>query len=468
MQRRDSVGRIKYGQFLRCTLLRPGIEMSVSPLATQPHEFRSRRRRLMDSLADGVIVIAAGHDTPRNNDVDHQYRQDSSFWYLTGFDEPDAVAVLRPKSHTPYTLFVRPYDPTFEIWLGRRAGVIGAVGPLGANAAYPLEQLDSQLPKLLAEYDTVHYALGSDERVDGIVSGLIKQRRRMAQRGSKPIRRIEDPSGHIESMRQLKTEDEVALLQRAIDITAHGFEAAMRTAAPGLAEYEVQAALERPFRRLGSPRNGYPSIVAGGANACVLHYVRNDETLGSDDLLLIDAGAEYGYYTADVTRTWPVSGTFTPPQREIYDIVLESQRKAIAEVKPGIGFDDVHRVATRALIQGLLDLGIMEGGVDQILQDASYRDYYMHATSHWLGLDVHDCGAYRDDKGQVRLRPGMVLTVEPGLYFGPQAKQTPDAYRGIGIRIEDDVLVTEDGCRVLSEAIPKNPEELEAIVRDSR
>ena len=442
--------------------------MTANLLATQPQEFRSRRRRLMDSLTGGAIVIAAGHESPRNNDVDHQYRQDSSFWYLTGFDEPDAVAVLRPGSDTPYTLFVRPYDPTFEIWVGRRAGVRGAVGALGANAAYPIDELDTQLPSLLSEYDTIYYALGSDDRVDGIISGLVKQRRRMAQRGAKSIRRIEDPTAQVDGMRQVKTDDEIALMQRAIDITAVGFQAAMQTAAPGVNEYEVQAALEGPFRHLGSPRNGYPSIVAGGANACVLHYIRNNEELGPQDLLLIDAGAEYAYYTADVTRTWPVSGEFTPEQRAAYDIVLESQKKAIAAVKPGAGFDDVHRVATRVLIEGLVDLNIMQGDVEQILSDASYRDYYMHATSHWLGLDVHDCGPYRDDKGQIRLRPGMVLTIEPGLYFGPQAKQTPEAYRGIGIRIEDDVLVTEDGCRVLSERIPKEPDELEAIVKDSR
>ena len=442
--------------------------MSADLLATQPQEFRSRRGRLMQCLPDGAIVIAAGHDVPRNNDVDHQYRQESSFWYLTGFDEPDAVAVLRPGSHTPYTLFVRPYDPTFEIWVGRRAGVRGAVGPLGANAAYPLDQLDAQLPKLLADCETIHYALGSDDRVDGIISGLVKQRRRMAQRGMKSVRRIEDPTAQIEVMRQLKSGIEIDLLQKAIDITAEGFLTAMQTAAPGVWEYEVQAALERPFRHLGSPRNGYPSIVAGGANACVLHYVRNDEALGPEDLLLIDAGAEYGYYTADVTRTWPVNGSFTGPQRAIYDIVLESQKKAIAAVKPGVGFDDVHRIATRVLVEGLIELDIMRGDAGQIMGDASYRDYYMHATSHWLGLDVHDCGPYRDEKGQIRLRPGMVLTVEPGLYFGPQAKLTPEAYRGIGIRIEDDVLVTEDGCRVLSEGIPKEPDELEAIVRDSR
>ena len=442
--------------------------MSADVLVTQPSEFSSRRRRLMQSLSNGAIVVAAGHDASRNNDVDHEFRQPSTFWYLTGFDEPDAVAVLRPGSDTPYTLFVRPYDPTFEIWVGYRAGVRGAVGALGANAAYPVDQLDSQLPKVLADCDTIHYALGSDDRVDGIISGLVKRRRGMTQRGAKPIRRIEDPTTTIDLMRQIKTEDEIALLQRAIDITAHGFDAAMRTAAPGVHEFEVQAALERPFRQHGSPRNGYPSIVAGGANACVLHYVRNRDALGPEDLLLIDAGAEYGFYTADVTRTWPVSGKFTPPQRAIYELTLESQRKAIADVKPGAGFDDVHRTATRTLIQGLVDLGIMSGSVDGIMEQQSYRDYYMHATSHWLGLDVHDCGPYRDDRGQVRLRPGMVLTVEPGLYFGPQAKQTPDIYRGIGIRIEDDVLVTEDGCCVLSDAIPKDPDELEAIVAESR
>lgn len=442
--------------------------MTADVLATQPREFNSRRRRLLESLPDGAIVLAAGHEAARNNDVDHEYRQPSTFWYLTGFDEPDAVAVLRPGSDTPYTLFVRPYDPTFEIWVGHRAGVRGAVGALGANAAYPIDQLDSQLPELLADYDTVHYALGSDDRVDGIISSLVKRRRGMAQRGAKPVHRIEDPTATIDLMRQIKTGEEIALLQHAIDITAHGFAAAMRTAAPGVHEYEVQAALEGPFRHLGSPRNGYPSIVAGGSNACVLHYIRNRDPLGPDDLLLIDAGAEYGFYTADVTRTWPVSGKFTPPQRAIYELTLESQRRAIADVKPGVGFDDVHRTATRTLVQGLIDLDIMSGSVDDIMEQQSYRDYYMHGTSHWLGLDVHDCGPYRDDRGQVRLRPGMVLTIEPGLYFGPQAKQAPDIYQGIGIRIEDDVLVTEDGCRVLSEAIPKDPDELESIVLDSR
>jgi Xaa-Pro aminopeptidase len=422
----------------------------------------------MESASGGAIVLAAGHDSPRNNDVDHEYRQSSSFWYLTGFDEPDAVAILRPGSHTPYTLFVRPYDPMFEIWVGRRAGVTGAVGPLGANAAYPLDQLDTQLPKLMADYDTIHYALGTDQHVDDIITGMVKRRRGMAQRGAKSVRRIEDPTAQIDVMRQSKSDDEIALLQNAIDITAVGFETAMRTAAPGVYEYEVQAALEASFRHLGSSRNGYPSIVAGGANACVLHYVRNRDMLGDDALLLIDAGAEYGYYTADVTRTWPVSGKFTPPQRALYDVVLESQHRAIAAVKPGVGFDDVHRVATLALVEGLIDLGVLGGNADDVMSRQAYRDYYMHATSHWLGLDVHDCGPYRDDRGQVRLRPGMVLTVEPGLYFGPQAKQAPEIYRGIGIRIEDDVLVTDDGCRVLSQAIPKEPAELEAIVAGSR
>ena len=442
--------------------------MSADAPAMTPLAFQARRRRLMESLSGGAIILAAGHDSARNNDVDHEYRQSSAFWYMTGFDEPDAVAVLRPGSHTPYTLFVRPYDPNFAIWVGQRAGVIGAVGPLGANAAYPLERLETQLPKLLADYDTLHYALGSDDRLDGIISGLVKRRRGLAQRGSKSVRRIEDPTLQVDLMRQIKTDAEIALLQRAIDITAHGFDAAMRAAAPGVHEYEVQAALERPFRQLGSPRNGYPSIVAGGANACTLHYIRNRDPLGPDDLLLIDAGAEYGYYTADVTRTWPVSGRFTGPQRAVYDLVLEAQRQGIAAVKPGAGFDDVHKATTRVLVQGLIDLGVMTGAVDDIMDGAAYRDYYMHATSHWLGLDVHDCGPYRDDKGQTRLRPGMVLTVEPGLYFGPQAKKTPDCYRGIGIRIEDDVLVTAAGRRVLSQGIPKDPDELEAIVADGR
>lgn len=427
-------------------------------------QFAKRRHDLMNSLHDGAIIIAAGHEAPRNNDVDYEFRQQSSFWYLTGFDEPDAVAVLRPGSPEPYALFVRPYDPKFEIWVGFRVGVEGAMDRLGADVAYSIEDLDEELPKLLEDVETVYYSLGTDELLDKLVSGLVSQRRRAAQRGGKPLLSIEDPKPVIDQMRLFKSSEEIAALQQAIDVTARGFEAAMRASHPGTYEYQVQAQLESEFRRLGSPRNGYPSIVASGANSCILHYVRNRAQMNDGDLLLIDAGAEVDFYTADITRTWPVNGKFSPEQRAVYDIVLEAQRQAIDIIGPEVQLDDVHQAALRVLVQGLVDLGVLKGEVDGLIEDKAHQPYYMHGTSHWLGLDVHDAGKYRDGETSIALREGMVFTVEPGLYFGTQATDSPAHLKGIGIRIEDNVLVTADGHRVLSSAIPSQVAEIEALV----
>ncbi|MFQ6030898.1 MAG: aminopeptidase P N-terminal domain-containing protein, partial [Dehalococcoidia bacterium] len=422
--------------------------------------FAERRARLMQSLGNGAIILTAGHDQMRNNDVDHEFRQQSSFWYLTGFDEPDAVAVLRPGSDQPYALFVRPFDARFEIWVGFRVGVEGAQERLGADVAFSIEQLEEELPKLLAEVETVHYSLGSDEKVDKLVNDLVAQRRAGAQRGGTPLLSIMEPRPVIDRMRLIKSAEEIELMQQAIDISAQGFEAAMRSTAPGVYEYQVQTDMEAQFRRLGSPRNGYPSIVASGANACILHYIKNRAQMQEGDLLLIDAGAEWEFYTADVTRTWPVSGRFTPEQRAVYDIVLEAQRQAIAAVAPGTGMDQAHQVALKVLVQGLVDLGVLEGEVDSLIEDKVYSPYYMHGTSHWLGLDVHDAGQYRSGETPTELQEGMVFTVEPGLYFGTQAPDSPEHLKGIGIRIEDDVLVTADGCRVLTAAIPKQVSEM--------
>ena len=431
-------------------------------------QFAKRRQELMSALGDGAIIIAAGHDVPRNNDVDYEFRQQSSFWYLTGFDEPDAVAVLRPGSSEPYALFVRPYDPKFEIWIGLRVGVEGAVERLGADVAYSVEDIDEQLPKLLEDVETLYYSLGSDETLDRLVSNLVRRRRGAAQRGGKPLLSIEDPKPVIDQMRLIKSSEEVAALQQAIDATARGFEAAMRATRPGRYEYQVQAQLEAEFRRLGSPRNGYPSIVASGPNSCILHYIRNRAQMNDGDLLLIDAGAEVDYYTADVTRTWPVNGKFSPEQRAVYDVVLEAQRQAIDIIGPEVRLDDVHQAALRVLVQGLVDLGVLEGDVDGLIEQKAHRPYYMHGTSHWLGLDVHDAGKYREGETSVALREGMVFTVEPGLYFGSQATDSPAALKGIGIRIEDNVLVTADGHRVLSAVIPSQVADIEALVGTSR
>jgi Xaa-Pro aminopeptidase len=359
---------------------------------------------------------------------------------------------------------VRPYDPKFEIWVGPRAGVEGAVRDFGADVAYSTAELEEQLPQLLEDVETVYYSLGSDGPLDKLISELVQHRRSGAQRGGKALLSIEDPKPAIDQMRLIKSPDEIAALQRAIEVTAQGFAAAMRGTRPGLYEYQVQSQLEAEFRRLGSPRNGYPSIVASGANSCILHYIKNRAPMNDGGLLLIDAGAEVDYYTADITRTWPVNGKFTPEQRAAYQVVLEAQRKATEIIAPEVRFDDVHLTALRVLVQGLIDFGALQGDLDGLIEQKAYQPYYMHATSHWLGLDVHDAGQYRVNDTSVALREGMVFTVEPGLYFGPQATESPEAFKGIGIRIEDNVLVTANGHQVLSAAIPSQVAEIESLV----
>lgn len=427
-------------------------------------DFASRRARLTESLGDGAIILAAGHLANRNHDVEYEFRQDSTFWYYTGLDEPDAVAVIRPGADEPYVLFVNPFDPKYEIWVGRRVGVEGATETLGADEAFPVEELDEKLPELLAETATIYYALGSDRRLDRLVTDLIVRRRSSGQRDGSYVGRIVDPVSAIGAMRVVKSDKEIEALQRAIDITASGFDQAIRATRPGLREYHVQTALENEFRRLGSPRNGYPSIVASGGNSCILHYITNRDEIRDGDLLLIDAGAEVDYYGADITRTWPASGKFTPEQRDVYDIVLAAQKEAIAVIAPGVEFAEVHKTAREVLIQGLLDLGALDGDMDDIIEEREYEPYYMHGTSHWLGLDVHDAGVYKNGEDSVVLQEGMVFTVEPGLYFGSQAEDPPEHLKGIGIRIEDDVVVTADGHRVMSAAVPKEPDDIESIV----
>ena len=400
----------------------------------------------------------------RNGDVEHPFRQPSTFHYLTGFEEPDAVAVLRPGHDEPFTLFVRPHDPAMAIWVGPRLGVEGAVEQLGADAAHPIEELERELPQLLAEAGTVYFSLGGDERVERLLSRLVAQRRAASQAGVPPIEAIIDPAPLVDAQRLIKSREEIAALQRAIDITGSGLEAAMRATRPGMHEYEVQAILESEYRRLGSPRDGFPSIVAAGRNACTLHYTANRAEMARGDLLLVDTGAEVDFYGADVTRTYPVDGRFRAAARDVYELVLEAQAQAIAVVEPGARFHDVHDTAARVLTEGLVDLGVLDGDVDKLIEEREFGPFFMHGTSHWLGMDVHDVGRYREGEESVELRPGMVLTVEPGLYFAPGTRGVPRRLRGIGVRIEDDVLVTRDGSRVLSGDIPKQPDDLEALV----
>lgn len=434
--------------------------------------FAQRRAALAAALvkAEGqargpvAAIFASGHEAHRNGDVDYEFRQPSTFWYLTGFEEPDAVAVIRPGHPQPYALFVRPHDPQMAVWVGPRAGIEGAQARYGADVAYSIDDLEKELPGVLDGVRSLYFSFGADEKVERLVTQLVAQRRAYGQRGGVAIERVGDPFPFVAAQRLIKSSEEIAALQEAIDITGKGIEATMRATRPGLHEYELQSILEAEYRRLGSPRNGFPSIVATGANACTLHYTSNRAQVGKNDLVLLDTGAEVDYYGADVSRTYPASGTFTPEQRAVYDIVLEAQRQAIELVAPGVRFIDVHQRAVRVLVDGLRHLGILEGRTDKLVKDAAYQPYYMHATSHWLGLDVHDVGAYREDGDSTKLRAGMVLTVEPGLYISP-GSDAPKGFHGIGVRIEDDILVTRNGYRNLSSGIPRDPETLQDIVR---
>jgi Xaa-Pro aminopeptidase len=431
---------------------------------TMTDEFAARRQRLMRlmrSSSGSAAVFAAGHEALRNGDVHYEFRQTSTFYYLTGFEEPDAVAVLRPGADEPYTLFVRPRDPATAIWDGPRAGVSGAIANHGADAAYPIEELGGRLPRLIAEAGTVYFSIGSDEQVGEMVEGAV-QRRRGAPNA---VAQIADPFPLVAAMRLRKSAQEVRLLQQAVDVTGAGIAAAIAATRPGMYEYEVKAVLNAEYRRRGATHDGFPAIVASGANCCVLHYPFARDRIEDRDLLLIDTGAECGYYGADVTRTFPANGRFTPAQREVYQIVLDAQTAAIEAVAPRVAFDDVHGAALKVLVAGLRSLGVLSGRSDRLIRDGAHRPYFMHGTSHWLGLDVHDVGSYRDGPGgdaPTVLRPGMVLTVEPGLYFGTGTR-APRRLKGIGVRIEDDVLVTRGGRRNLSAAISSDPDDLEAM-----
>lgn len=428
-------------------------------------EFATRRRRVLREIGrGGAAVFVSATEAPRNGDVDYPFRQDSTFYYLTGFEEPDAVAVLRPGHPEPFVLFVRPHNPEQAVWVGPRAGVAGAVERFEADAAYPIEELEARLPALLSGVSTLYFALGRHPTVEPLLTRLVRSRRAAAPRGLPPIEAVRDATPLVDALRLVKSRAEVRALQQAVDATRAGLLAAMRATRPGMHEYEVQAVLEAEYRRAGSPRDAFPTIAAAGEHACTLHYTANRGRIADGDLLLLDTGAEWDYYGADVTRTFPANGRFTAAQREVYAVVLAAQRAGIARVRPGVSFHSVHDAALRVLVRGLIDLHVLRGDVRSNIKRESYPPYFMHGTSHWLGLDVHDAGAYRAGGRSTTLRPGMVLTVEPGLYLASDAPRVPKRLRGIGVRIEDDVLVTPQGRRVLSARIPSDPDALEALV----
>jgi Xaa-Pro aminopeptidase len=425
----------------------------------------ARRKAVLDQIGDGVAVFRASSPRVHANDVEYRYRPDSDFFYLTGFSEADAVLVLDGSSDDERTvMFVQPRDPERETWTGKRAGVEGAVRDHGADAAYPMAELTQRLTPLIARGGALHYHLGHDEpfnmRMLDIARSAWGQRPRTAN--DLPTSLL-DSGPLVHELRLYKSPAELAWMRRAIAIAADAHRAAMREVRPGMYEHEVEALIEYVFRRSGASGWAYPSIVAGGDNATVLHYTANDCPLRDGELLLIDAGDELGCYCADITRTFPIGRDFTPAQRRIHDLVLASQLAAIDAVRPGVTIEDVHAVALEVLVDGLLEIGLLRGTPEQVIRDGSYRPFYMHRTSHWLGMDVHDVGAYKRDGVARPLEPGMVLTVEPGLYFASTLPGVPEEYRGIGVRIEDDVLVIPGGGEVLSNGAPKSADEILAL-----
>lgn len=433
---------------------------------------RGRRQRLLDALGDGVLLLPTAAETLRNGDVHHEYRPGSDFHFLTGFPEPEAVLVAwrtGPGRHRA-VLFVRLRDRAREIWDGHRFGPARARRAFGVDAAFPIGELWQRLPELVAGQARLFHRLGVDAAFDRRLLdafGAFARKHRRRQLPMHPV--IADPIPVLAGVRRSKDAAEIASLRTAAELSAAGHLAAMRAARPGLAEYAVQSVLEAEFRRAGSPRNGYPSIVASGSNACVLHYHDNDRVLRAGDLLLIDAGAEFGGCTADITRTFPVSGRFTAAQAAVYRVVLRAQLAGIRACRAGARWDAAHKVCVRWLTKGLVELGVLRGSVARLVKKEKYKPWYMHGTSHWLGRDVHDVGAYLDRRDRPeRLPVGAVLTVEPGLYFGPRDRKVPAALRGIGIRIEDDVLVTAKGPEVLTAAAPKTIRAIEAACTAAR
>ena len=425
--------------------------------------FISRRARLMQQIGDGMAILTTAPEQIRNRDSHYPYRYDSSFYYLTGFTEPEAVVIFLAQSQR-VILFCREKDSEREIWDGFRYGPLAAAETFGFDEAYPISQINEHMPKLMANQPCLHYALGADSTWDAQVLGWLNQVRDLARTGVHAPAQIRDVRVLVDEMRLFKDDIELNLMRRAANISCGAHRRAMSVTQAGHYEYQVEAELLHEFRRYGAQSPAYTSIVAGGANACVLHYVENNAQLNDGDLLLIDAGCELDGYAADITRTFPVNGRFIGAQREVYELVLAAQLAAIASIRPHAHWHTAHDVAVRVLVQGMVDLGLCIGSVDSVIESGDYRRFYMHKTGHWLGLDVHDVGNYKHADDWRALQAGMVLTVEPGCYIRP-ADNVPEAFWNIGIRIEDDVLVTATEAEVLTAAAPKTVREIEDLMQ---
>lgn len=432
-------------------------------------EFRKRRKLLMQRVGQGnIALICSSPAKIRNRDVHYPFRQDSDFYYLTGFNEPDAVAVFIPgREQGEYILFCREYDAAKALWEGAHAGLEGATEHYQADDAFPIDDMDDILSGLLENKNKVFYPMGRDSDFDHRLLEWINHLRGQSRSGVCAPGELVSLEHIVHEMRLFKSAEEIKLMRRAADVSAQGHIKAMQACKPGLNEFEIEAELVHHFMRAGLRSVAYPSIVAGGKNACVLHYTENADKLKQGDLLLIDAGAECDHYAADITRTFPVSGKFSEPQRQLYQLVLDAQLAAIEQVKPGIPWHNAHEASVEVLTKGLVVLGLLTGKVKTLIKKEKFKQFYMHRIGHWLGMDVHDVGDYKVDQKWRLLEPGMVLTIEPGLYIPADCKSVEPKWRGIGIRIEDDLLVTDTGHEILTAGVPKTVADIEALMLTS-
>ena len=429
-------------------------------------EFAQRRKTLMNMMEPNTVaILPAAPMRLRNRDVEYAYRQDSDFYYMTGFPEPQAVAVLIPgRKHGEYVLFCRERDPDAEIWNGLRAGQEGAVERYGADDSFPIEDIDDILPGMLENKQRVFYTMGTHPDFDQRLIGWVNHLRKQARAGIHTPSEFVSLDHLLHDMRLIKSSQEVTMMKQAAVISAEAHRRAMQACRPGMKEYQIEAEIMHTFMKHGARSSAYGSIVGGGPNGCILHYTENTDTLKDGDLLLIDAGAEFEYYAADITRTFPVNGKFNPQQRSLYDITLEAQAAAIEHIRPGKHWNEPHEAAVAVITDGLVKLGLLKGTTRKAIKDETYRKFYMHRTGHWLGMDVHDVGDYKVGGEWRVFEPGMVLTVEPGIYIPAGMKGVAKKWWNIGIRIEDDVLVTKKGCEVLTKDVPKQPDEIQALM----
>jgi Xaa-Pro aminopeptidase len=431
------------------------------------NEYSRRRQRLMEQMApNSLAIVSSAPSTVRNRDVEHPYRQDSDFYYLSGFDEEQAVLVLMPGDEQhEFILFCQEKIPEQEIWTGRRLGPEAAPAQLGADQAYAITDIDTVLPRLMEDKNTVYATLGACPEFDHRLIGWINHVKTQVRNGITAPRDISALDHLLHEMRLIKSEAEIALMRRAADISAEAHCRAMQTVQPGQFEYQLEAELMHTFMAAGSRWPAYPSIVGAGDNACILHYTRNDAIIQDGDLILIDAGCELDYYASDITRTFPANGRFSKEQAALYQLVLDAQSAAIDAVRAGNPWQQPHDAAVQVLVDGLIELGLLAGSAEACIEQESYRRFYMHKTGHWLGMDVHDVGEYRVNGQSRALEPGMVLTVEPGLYVAPDDQTVEACWRGIGIRIEDDVVVRDGPCDILTRNVPKTIADIEALMR---